>query len=64
MIGVELESPEKAKTVVKEALAKGVILNRTNDTVLRFLPPFILQKKHVDEAMKVIAPLFGSLEAQ
>ena len=55
MLGVELDSPEKAKTVVKEALAKGMILNRTNDTVLRFLPPFILQKKHVDEAMKVIA---------
>ena len=64
MIGVELDSPEKAKTVVKEALAKGVILNRTNDTVLRFLPPFILQKKHVDEAMKVIAPIFSSLEAK
>jgi acetylornithine aminotransferase/acetylornithine/N-succinyldiaminopimelate aminotransferase len=64
MIGVELDSPEKAKTVVKEALAKGVILNRTNDTVLRFLPPFILQKKHVDEAMKVIAPIFSRLEAK
>jgi acetylornithine/N-succinyldiaminopimelate aminotransferase len=64
MIGVELDSPEKAKAVVKEALAKGVILNRTNDTVLRFLPPFILQKKHVDEAMKVIAPIFSSLEGK
>jgi len=33
---------------VKEMLAQHIIINRTSETVLRFLPPFILERKHVD----------------
>ena len=44
MIGMELDSADTAKTVVRQLLEQGVIINRTNDTVLRFLPPYIIQK--------------------
>src|SRR5262249_37078348 len=52
MIGMELESADLAKTIFKQMLERGVVLNRTDETVLRFLPPFILQKQHVDHAIR------------
>jgi acetylornithine aminotransferase/acetylornithine/N-succinyldiaminopimelate aminotransferase len=51
MAGVELESADTAKAVFKKMLERGVIVNRTDDTVIRFLPPFIIQKQHVDQAI-------------
>ncbi len=48
MRGLELDSPELAKAVVKRLLDEGIIINRTHEKVLRFLPPYIIQKKHVD----------------
>jgi hypothetical protein len=30
------------------------LINCTSDTVLRFLPPFILQKEHVDQAIAAL----------
>ena len=54
MIGVELDSAEVAKAVVKEMLARKIIINRTHETTLRFLPPFIVTKKQVDEVVKAL----------
>jgi acetylornithine aminotransferase/acetylornithine/N-succinyldiaminopimelate aminotransferase len=51
MAGVELESSDAAKAVFKQMLDRGVIVNRTDETVIRFLPPFIIQKQHVDQAI-------------
>ena len=48
MIGVDLDSEELAKTVAAEMLAERIILNRTSETVLRFLPPYVLKREHVD----------------
>jgi acetylornithine aminotransferase/acetylornithine/N-succinyldiaminopimelate aminotransferase len=33
-------------------LAEGILINRTHDAVLRFLPPYIIGKKHVDEVVR------------
>ena len=49
MQALELDSSDLAKTVAKELLREGIIINRTHETVLRFLPPYVIQKKHVDE---------------
>ena len=54
MIGVELDSADLARTVFQQMLEQRVILNRTDETVLRFLPPFIVKKQHVDEALKAL----------
>jgi acetylornithine/N-succinyldiaminopimelate aminotransferase len=54
MIGLELDSEELAKTVAAEMLARRIILNRTSETVLRFLPPYILERKHVDVAVAAL----------
>jgi acetylornithine aminotransferase/acetylornithine/N-succinyldiaminopimelate aminotransferase len=54
MIGVELESADLAKSVFQHMLDQRVILNRTDETVLRFLPPFIIRKQHVDQVLKAL----------
>ena len=54
MVGMELNSADTAKTIVRELLEQGVIINRTNDTVLRFLPPYIIQKEHVDQVIRFL----------
>jgi len=51
MQAVELDSAELAKAVVRQLLDNGIIINRTHETVLRFLPPYIIEKKHVDQVV-------------
>ena len=52
MIGLELESADLAKAVFQQMLKRGTIVNRTDETVIRFLPPFIIKKQHVDTAIR------------
>ena len=52
---IELTVP--AKGFVEGAIAEGVLLNVTQETVLRFLPPFLLEEKHVDKGIKVLKKL-------
>ena len=54
MQALELDSPELAKAVAKQLLQDGIIINRTHETVLRFLPPYIIQKRHVDQVVKAL----------
>ena len=54
MQAVELESPELAKAVAKQLLQEGIIINRTHETVLRFLPPYVIQERHVDQLVKAV----------
>ena len=53
--GLQLTIP--ARPIVEAALAEGVLFNSTQDTVLRFLPPFLLQEKHVDKGVRVLKKL-------
>ncbi len=55
ILGLQLAVP--ARPIVEEALAEGVLFNSTQDTVLRFLPPFLLQEKHVDKGIRVLKKL-------
>jgi acetylornithine/succinyldiaminopimelate/putrescine aminotransferase len=55
--GLVLEIP--ARPIVEQALAEGVLFNVTQDTVLRFLPPFVLEEKHVDKGIRVLKKLLG-----
>jgi len=54
MLGMDLNSVEIGKAVVAQLLQQGILINRTNDTVLRFLPPYIIQRKHVDEVIHAL----------
>jgi acetylornithine aminotransferase/acetylornithine/N-succinyldiaminopimelate aminotransferase len=54
MLGLELNSTELAENVAAQMLERKIIINRTSDTVLRFLPPYILENKHVDIAIAAL----------
>ena len=56
MIGVELDIP--GKPIVQEALEEGLLINCTHETVLRFLPPYIISEQEIDRAVKILAKLF------
>ena len=59
--GVQLDIP--ARPIVEGALAEGVLFNSTQDTVVRFLPPFLLEEKHVDKGLRVLKKLLGKRKA-
>jgi len=60
MLGMELAVP--GKQLVLDAIAEGLLLNCTHETVLRFLPPYIATEKEVDHAIKILAKLFAKMK--
>jgi acetylornithine/succinyldiaminopimelate/putrescine aminotransferase len=48
--------------VVQQALKAGLLINCTQEKVLRFLPPLIIEKPHVDEAIGILRPVLAALE--
>ncbi len=59
MIGVQLAIP--GKDMVLEGMKHGLLFNCTHDTVLRFLPPYILTEKEVDKAISGLRKVFRSI---
>ncbi len=60
MLGVELTIP--GKQIVVDAMAAGLLMNCTHETVLRFLPPYIVTEKEVDDAVKILGKLFAKVK--
>jgi len=52
MIGIQLAGP--GKRIVEKCLEKGLRINCTNNTVLRFMPAMIATKSHIDQAMDIL----------
>ena len=63
MLGVELDSADLAKQAAEDMMARRIIINRTSETVLRFLPPFTIEREHVDAAISALDEILTSLEA-
>jgi acetylornithine/N-succinyldiaminopimelate aminotransferase len=55
--GIDLDIP--SRPIVEQGLAQGVLFNSTQDTVVRFLPPFLLQEQHVDKGIRVLRKFLG-----
>jgi acetylornithine aminotransferase/acetylornithine/N-succinyldiaminopimelate aminotransferase len=58
MIAAEVSSAELGKLVVAEMLKRRILINCTSDTVLRLLPPYILERAHVDTAIAALDEIF------
>jgi acetylornithine aminotransferase/acetylornithine/N-succinyldiaminopimelate aminotransferase len=58
MIAAELDSAELAKLTVAEMLKRRILINCTSDTVLRFLPPYIVERAHIDTAITALDEIF------
>ena len=58
--GLDLDRP--ALPVVEAALSLGLLVNRTSDTVVRLLPPFVITAGEVDEACALLDRAIGQVE--
>ncbi len=47
--------------IVKQALEQGLLINCTADTVLRFVPPLIVSRGEIDDAMTILDDVFGEV---
>ena len=54
MVGAELRDSRQRRSRTG-AMQDGLLLNCTHETVLRFLPPYIITEQHVDEAVEILA---------
>jgi len=62
MIGVELDRP--CGDLVKQALAQGLIINVTADSVVRLLPPLVMKRDEAQQVVDMLAPLIKDFLAQ
>jgi acetylornithine aminotransferase len=60
MIGMGLTVP--GADIVKKGHERGLLLNVTHDTVLRFVPPLTVSKAEVDEMIGILAGILHEIE--
>ena len=63
MLAAELDSADMAKEVVAQMLQRHILINRTSETVLRFLPPYILNVDDVNTAIAALNEILTGLES-
>lgn len=61
MVGAQLSIP--GKDIVNRAMQEGLLMNCTHDTVLRFLPPYIVTEKEIDEAVAILDRVLSEQKA-
>jgi predicted acetylornithine/succinylornithine family transaminase len=52
MWGLEIDRP--AAAIVEAALSRKLLINRTSDTVVRLLPPYVITEREIDEALPLL----------
>ena len=60
MIGIQLTAP--GKDIVDRCLDKGLRINCTNNTVLRFMPAMITDKSQIDQAIEILDGVLSETE--
>jgi len=60
MIGVEL-GIDDAACVYKECLKKGLLINYTQNNILRIMPPMCVTKKEIDKAVGILGSVIKTL---
>ncbi|GAB6071960.1 aspartate aminotransferase family protein [Venenivibrio stagnispumantis] len=54
MIGVDMPENIDSKEIVKKALQNGLIIGTAGKNTLRFVPPLIITKEEIEEAIKIL----------
>ncbi|MBZ0304071.1 MAG: acetylornithine transaminase, partial [Anaerolineae bacterium] len=57
MVGVELTVP--ASPLIREGFNQGLLMVNAGDNVLRFVPPLVLEKPHVDTLIEKLTTILG-----
>jgi acetylornithine/N-succinyldiaminopimelate aminotransferase len=59
MIGVELDI--EGAGIVRACMEKGLVINCTQKKVLRFLPPFVIERTDIDRAVEILDGVFSAV---
>ena len=59
MVGLVLTIP--GAEIVKQGHARGVLLNVIHDTVLRFVPPLVVTRAEIDEAVAILDGILAEI---
>nr|WP_320048822.1 acetylornithine transaminase [uncultured Desulfuromonas sp.] len=59
ILGMQLEIP--GAEIVKKAMAKGLLINCTAGSVLRFVPPLIVTREEIDQAMAILSEVMEEI---
>jgi acetylornithine/succinyldiaminopimelate/putrescine aminotransferase len=59
-----LELDRAAAPVVAAALSRGIIINRTAETVVRLLPPLVITAEEIDEGLSGLDAALGAVESE
>ena len=62
MLGIELDLP--CDELVKDALVAGLLINVTNDNVIRLLPPLVIQRAEAEQLVAMLSPLIADFLAR
>ena len=62
MIGMALNIP--AGDIVKKGHERGVLLNVTHETVLRFVPPLVVTKQEINAMIAILDGIFAEVEVK
>ena len=62
MLGIELDRP--CGELVSQALAKGLLINVTADSVVRLLPPLIMSNEEADQLVENLSELITRFLAE
>jgi len=60
IFGVELSI--KGEDIYKDCLKKGLLINCTQDTVLRIMPPMTVTRQEIDKAIAILDKVLGERE--
>jgi acetylornithine/N-succinyldiaminopimelate aminotransferase len=52
MTGVDFDI--EIKSILEKCQQNGLLLCKSGDNTLRFLPPLIVEKSHIDEAVRIL----------
>ena len=58
MWGIDIDRP--APAIVDAARQRRLLINRTSDTVIRLLPPYVISEQEIDEALPLLEAAIAS----
>ena len=61
MWGIELEEQHKAREVVEQAMARGVLIGTAGANSLRLLPPLVVEESHLETVCSLLKELLEVL---
>jgi acetylornithine aminotransferase len=62
MLGIELDRP--CGELLRRALDVGLLISVTADSVVRLLPPLVIQPAEIDQVAEILVPLVRAFLAE